>query len=41
MIRCMKCDTDKDYNDYHVLGHSVAPTCIMCLDKIIEERKDD
>ena len=40
-ILCNKCNKDKNFNQYHVTGPSMNAVCKPCLNKIVEERKDD
>ena len=37
MIKCNKCNRDKNFNQYHVTGATAHNVCKPCLNKIAEE----
>ena len=38
MIKCKKCNKDKNYNKYYVTGPTMYAVCKTCLNKIIDDR---
>ena len=38
MIRCKKCNKDKNYNKYYVTGATTKAVCKTCLNKIVDDR---
>ena len=40
MIKCKKCNKDKNYNQYLVTGATTLPLCKTCLNNI-QQKKDD
>ena len=41
MIKCKKCNRDKNFNDYYVTGRGMNAICKPCLKEYLEKRKDD
>ena len=41
MIKCKKCETDKNYNQYYVTGRGMNKICKTCLNNITKEKNDD
>ena len=37
MIKCNKCNKDKNCNQYYATGPSMNPICKTCLNKTAEE----
>ncbi len=37
MIRCIRCDKDKNPTDYHITAPTMAHLCKPCMEKIEED----